>query len=247
MPRAPLFLLAALGVGGVAHAATFTGVVFEDANYGGGAGRSQAASGGTGLAGVTVELYRQSNNAFIQSTVTGAGGTYSLTSGDTSAQMRVRVVNGSVRSSRTGGRLHHLRARADLSHRGQRSPALVRRDQSRGRREPAAERCHVQHRQRSGSTFPADVCRSPSPRPPAANGSTIANIDFGFNFDTVVNTRDVSSCGATTLELSLPGIVAPVHHQFGRFGGEGALAQSGSGQIDGATTACRRASSRAFS
>src|SRR5688572_31766224 len=103
MPKAPLLLLAAVCVSGAAHAATFTGRVFEDANYGGGAGRSQAASGGTGLAGVTVELYRVTGNAFVQSVTTDATGFYSLTSGNTSAAVRVRVVNGTVRSARAGG------------------------------------------------------------------------------------------------------------------------------------------------
>ena len=84
----------------VAQAATFTGTVFEDANYGGGAGRSLAASGGTGLAGVRVELYRVSDGQLMDTDDTIAGGTYSLSSGNTAAQMRVRVVNGSVRSAR---------------------------------------------------------------------------------------------------------------------------------------------------
>ena len=95
--------LITLGVSGLVHAATFNGTVFEDANYGGGAGRSLAASGGVGIAGVRVELYNVATGALVASANTGAGGTYSLTSGDTSAQMRVRVVNGSVRSARIGG------------------------------------------------------------------------------------------------------------------------------------------------
>ncbi len=113
--------LITLGVSGLAHAATFNGTVFEDVNYGGGAGRSLAASSGVGIAGVRVELYNVGTGALVASVNTGVGGTYSLTSGNTSAQMRVRVVNGTVRSSRTGGAgLHHLRSRADLPHRGQR-------------------------------------------------------------------------------------------------------------------------------
>ncbi len=50
-----------------------------------------------------VELYRVSDGALIDTDNTNASGFYSLSSGDTSAQMRVRVVNGSVRSARTGG------------------------------------------------------------------------------------------------------------------------------------------------
>src|SRR3954465_11014837 len=87
----------------VTQAATFTGTVFEDANYGGGAGRSLAASGGTVLAGVTVELYRASNGNFVASTTTDVNGFYSLSNGTNNYQVRVRVVNGSVRSARTGG------------------------------------------------------------------------------------------------------------------------------------------------
>jgi len=70
---------------GLASAATFTGTVFEDANYGGGAGRSLAASGGTGIANVRVELYRVSDGALIDTDDTIAGGTYSLSSGNTNA------------------------------------------------------------------------------------------------------------------------------------------------------------------
>src|SRR6188472_2545017 len=106
--RSPLPLVCmilAISVAGPAYAATYTGTVFEDVNYGGGAGRSRTASGGVPIANVTVELYRVSNGNFMTSTTTDVNGFYSLTStGNNAAQaMYVRVVNGSVRSSRTGG------------------------------------------------------------------------------------------------------------------------------------------------
>ena len=64
---------------GVAHAATFTGTVFEDANYGGGAGRTRVASGGAVLPDVTVELYRVvTGGIFIATTTTNASGVYSF-------------------------------------------------------------------------------------------------------------------------------------------------------------------------
>src|SRR3982751_2273882 len=72
---------------GTAHAATFTGIVFEDVNYGGGAGRTRIASGGTVLPNVTVELYRVDNGNFIATTTTNASGVYSLTSGNTTQPM----------------------------------------------------------------------------------------------------------------------------------------------------------------
>src|SRR3982751_5161934 len=90
-------LLAAL-CASQALAASFTGTVFEDANYGGGAGRARLASGGTVLPNVVVELYRLSDGAYIASATTNASGVYTLSSGATAAAMRVRVVNGSVRS-----------------------------------------------------------------------------------------------------------------------------------------------------
>src|SRR4051812_45548825 len=86
--------------GGTAQAGTFTGTVYEDANYGGGAGRSMAASGGVGIAGVTVELYRASNGNFITSGLTNSSGVYSLSSGGDDNQRAGRAVNGAARSTR---------------------------------------------------------------------------------------------------------------------------------------------------
>src|SRR5262245_4783405 len=103
-------LLQRAALGGVAlafaaqvGAATVAGTVFEDRNYGGGAGRSLLASGGQALANVRVELYRQSNGAFITSGTTDAAGQYSLSSGNNNNVVIVRVVNGTVRSARTSG------------------------------------------------------------------------------------------------------------------------------------------------
>src|SRR4249920_3332561 len=95
-----------IGLGArLAHAATYTGTVFEDVNFGGGAGRSLSTSAGVPLANVTVELYRVSNGNLIATGTTNGSGVYSLTSTGTNAAqpMYVRVVNGTVRSSRTGG------------------------------------------------------------------------------------------------------------------------------------------------
>src|SRR5918995_4506397 len=99
-------LWTALVFAGQVSAATITGTVFEDRNYGGGAGRSLLASGGQPLAGVRVELYRQSTGAFIDSDTTDAAGQFSLSSGANAAAATVhivRVVNGTVRSARTAG------------------------------------------------------------------------------------------------------------------------------------------------
>src|SRR5205807_2346130 len=77
-----------------------SGKIFEDVNYGGGAGRSFASSGGSGRANARVELYDAAGN-FITSTLTDASGNYIL-SGAAGQTYTVRVVNSSVTSSRPG-------------------------------------------------------------------------------------------------------------------------------------------------
>ena len=52
-----------------------TGTVFEDVNYGGGAGRSRATSAGPAVAGARVELYDASGN-YLGAAVTNAAGVY---------------------------------------------------------------------------------------------------------------------------------------------------------------------------
>ena len=77
-----------------------TGRVFEDVNYGGGAGRSFAAASGVGLANARVELYDTAGN-FIIATTTDATGNYTL-AGAAGHNYLVRVVNSTVPSSRPG-------------------------------------------------------------------------------------------------------------------------------------------------
>src|SRR5262245_52527368 len=84
-----------------ALAATISGTVFEDANYGGGAGRSLAASGGVGIDNARVEIYN-SSGTLLTTIMTSANGQWSYTYGN-SAERRIRVVNGTVHSERTGG------------------------------------------------------------------------------------------------------------------------------------------------
>jgi uncharacterized repeat protein (TIGR01451 family) len=81
--------------------AVISGTVFEDLNYGGGAGRSLAASSGVVRSGVRVELYT-SAGVFQSATLTNASGQYTFTV-TASTTYTVRVVNQFVTSSRTGG------------------------------------------------------------------------------------------------------------------------------------------------
>jgi hypothetical protein len=72
---------------------------------------------------------------------------------------------------------------------------------------------------------------------PAASNSAIDNVDFGFNFDTIVNTRDAASCtpgGTNATFYPCQGSLRQFIINANALGGEGSLAQAGSGQIDGA-------------
>ena len=77
-----------------------SGTVFEDKNYGGGAGRSLAASSGIARSGARVELYDASGN-FVSTTTTNVSGVYTFCN-LTPGNYTVRVVNGTVTSSRGG-------------------------------------------------------------------------------------------------------------------------------------------------
>ena len=59
-------------------AARITGTVFEDVNYGGGAGRSRAAAGGVGRPGARVELYAAAGAFLWPPPTTGPTGVYTL-------------------------------------------------------------------------------------------------------------------------------------------------------------------------
>jgi len=232
-------LLLTLCVCGPAGAATFTGTVFEDANYGGGAGRSLAASGGTPLAGVTVELYRVSNGNWVATATTNASGVYSLSSGAANYQVRVRVVNGSVRSARSGGStcttcvpVQTFRTENAVSgtvvnvtdHVGGETPALSDAVVNTGTSNYSTLAV-------AGSTTPQSITTAT----PAANGTVINGLDFGFNFDTVANTRDATACGATNASFPCQGSLRQFVINSNALGGEGSLAQSGSGQLEGSS------------
>ena len=222
----------------VAQAATFTGTVFEDANYGGGAGRSLAASGGTGLAGVRVELYRVSDGQLMDTDDTIAGGTYSLSSGNTAAQMRVRVVNGSVRSARAGGAACTTCVAVQTYRTTATTGAAVPVTNLVGGESPAVSDAIINGGSGSYGSLSAGgrVPQSITTASPAANNSTITGIDFGFNFDTVVNIRDVTACNATNSSYPCQGSLRQFIINSNALGGEAGLAQSGSGTLDGSTS-----------
>lgn len=230
---------AALAFAGQVGAATITGTVFEDRNYGGGAGRSLLTSGGQPIPGVRVELYRQSNGNFVDSTTTDANGLYSLSSGNNANVVIVRVVNGSVRSVRTGGSscttcVPVQTYRTDAS---SGSPSAV--TNKVGGESPALSDAAQSTGNYSNLNTPSQAAQSITTVAPATSGATISGVDFGFNFDTVVNTRDASSCAASgsgNTFYPCQGNLRQFIINSNALGSEGSLTQAGSGQLDGSTS-----------
>jgi parallel beta-helix repeat protein len=227
-------LFAMLG-GGLAHGATYTGVVFEDINYGGGAGRSLTLSGGVPLANVRVELYRVSNGNFMAATTTNGSGVYTLTStgGNSTQPMYVRVVNGTVRSSRllpvctTCVPVQTFRTTAT-------SGAAVDVTNRVGGEAPGFSDAYAYQGPGGYGSLTAGgrVVQSVT----QTTGASISGIDFGFNFSTIVNTRDIAACDPTNSSYPCQGSLRQFLINANALGGKGSLAQAGSGQIDGGTS-----------
>jgi hypothetical protein len=219
-------------------AATFTGVIFEDVNYGGGAGRTRLASGGTMLPNVVVELYRVSNGALVDTDTTNASGVYTLDSGGTGVPMRVRVVNGSVRSARSGGAACTTCVPVQTFRTDATTGTVVDVTDRVGGEVPGSSDSIVNPGNANYSTLATGglVPQSITTADPATPGTAMTGIDFGFNFDTIVNTRDVTACGATSSSYPCQGSLRQFVINANALGGEGSLAQSGGGQIDGSAT-----------
>jgi hypothetical protein len=236
---AALGLLLALVVA-PAWAATIRGTVFEDRNYGGGAGRDLASAGGqpAGIAGVRVELYN--GNTFVTATTTDADGRYSFNySGNT--PRTVRVVNGTLRSERAGGAacttcvaVQTFRTTGSgnsalpVTNRvGGENPALV----------DAAS--NTSSATLASLTTATQTAQSIATFDPLTNASIVDGADFGFSFSAITSTRDAASCapgGSGSTSYPCQGTLRQFIVNANALGDEGGLVQAGSGLIDGATT-----------
>ncbi|HEX8425182.1 right-handed parallel beta-helix repeat-containing protein [Hymenobacter sp.] len=178
-----------------------SGRVFDDVNYGGGRGRNYATAeasalnsgvpagvsgSATGSAGVRVELY-DSNGALVATTTSGADGLYGFSNiiSSNRTSYTLRVVNSTVRSARNEQASGVLpvqtfrvdNGRADLERVGGEAPEKV---------DAAANPGNQTLTELTqGSNTPqsiAVIIFGPSGRE--------TGVDFGFNFSTIVNTRD---------------------------------------------------------
>ncbi|WP_378185444.1 right-handed parallel beta-helix repeat-containing protein [Aquimarina sp. W85] len=161
-----------------------TGNVFEDTNYGGGIGRDRATASGTPVVGATLELYNNLNT-LEQTVTTNASGNYTF-GGMTNGDYKIRVVNSTVRSNRGGGAACTACFPVQTFRRNYGSGSYTDITQEIGGANPS---------QQDGGTGSITGAQTVSTITVADEG--IIDIDFGFNFNTIVNTN---SAGQGSLE-----------------------------------------------
>jgi hypothetical protein len=179
-----------------ANAGTITGTVFEDVNYGGGVGRPlSTATNSASTSGLvaaitrpraTVELYNAAGT-LAGTTTTNGNGLYTF-QGVVAGTYTVRVVSSTVTSARTGGTTSAGLAAAGLL------PVVTYQngtiDQV-GGPNPALPDAPANT---TGSllallTTTAQAVEAQS-TVTVSGSATTSNVDFGFNFDLVVNTKN---------------------------------------------------------
>ncbi|KAA9338300.1 T9SS type A sorting domain-containing protein [Hymenobacter busanensis] len=176
----------------VENSTTISGIIFDDVNYGGGAGRDFAAANtaaqasgfannAIGRSGATVELYDTESGAIVNTISSGTNGAYTfplVLSGNYS----VRVVNStvtSVRNSAASGVVPvQTYVKGVTNYVGGVDPT----------KEDAAANSGSQllSALTAGNKLPQSISTVSIPTVVAA----ATNVNFGFNFDAVVNTND---------------------------------------------------------
>ncbi len=163
---------------------TLSGTVFEDVNYGGGAGRNRTTAGGVVRPNARVELFDVAGN-FLRFTNTDASGNYTFVP-SVGTTNTVRVANSSVTSSRPNAAAGLLPVQT------------FRTDASSGAAVDVTDRVggEVPHKvdAGNGSTTLAALSNATTCAQSVATvkigSNSLAGVDFGFNFDTIVNTND---------------------------------------------------------
>lgn len=168
-----------IGVSTRSAISPINGTVFEDVNYGGGAGRPRTATGASVRSGARVELYSPTG-AFLSATTTNAAGQYSFAAPASLGNYIVRVVNSTVTSSRTG---YTTALSAVQTYNGEADNV--------GGEDPSKTDApqNITNLNISALNTPLTIAQSQGIATVAV-GATAAVVDFGFNFSTVVNTND---------------------------------------------------------
>ncbi|WP_188812327.1 T9SS type A sorting domain-containing protein [Hymenobacter cavernae] len=176
---------------------TISGRVFDDVNYGGGAGRNYtaaatAASSFTlGRANAVVELY-DANGAFVATTITPAGGVYTFNLANQPAgSYTVRVVNRSVTSARTATGITGTTTSVLLPVQTYANGAI----NKVGGEVPSKTDAPAN----TGTQTLADIINGTTTTAQSITGitipststttATVTGVDFGFNFDVISSTN----------------------------------------------------------
>lgn len=165
------------------------GTIFEDANYGGGEGRSLIASTGSPIVNARVELYDNLGN-YLNFTTTNVAGSYTF--GPLANNIyQVRVVNQSVSSSRPGWvvTLFPVQTfRTDVSLAGVVSPITDRV----GGEIPSEQDAPANTTNNTIAALNAAVNNEVQSITTVdlTAGIAATDVDFGFNFDLIVNTNN---------------------------------------------------------
>ncbi|MBB6017184.1 beta strand repeat-containing protein [Deinococcus radiopugnans] len=193
-----------------------SGNVYEDYNYGGGAGRIYNAAEGMSLRpSVRVELYNNAG-AFIDAKLTDASGGYTFAN-QLPGDYKVRVVNSFVTSSRAGA----CAPAANVS-----TPPA-------GCMQLPVQTYVSGNTAQVGGAFPksTDPALSTGTLPVGAQSvasvtvgsSNVANVDFGYNFSTVVNTGDAATPGQGSLRQFIVNANALANNTLAQSGNRGAV------------------------
>ncbi len=163
-------------------AANITGTVFEDVNYSGGAGRPLTTPNTSPRSGARVELY--DNSGFKAATTTNINGVYNfgytnVSGGIVPGNYTVRVVNNTVTSSRSGYVSTLLPVQTF------RTNGLT---NNIGTADPHRVGGEIPQQIADAGNSSLIGAQSISPITVGLAGAT--GVDFGFNFDTIVNTNN---------------------------------------------------------
>ncbi len=154
-----------------------TGIVFEDINYGGGAGRNRATAAGVPIPNARVELY-DGGGSLVDNTTTNAAGRY-VFAGMANGSYTIRVVNNTVRSTRAGGSTCTSCIPVQTFKTDYIASFVVEDTNSVGGEDPSGQ-----------DPGPGTLNNAQTISSFTILNEGVAGMDFGFNFNTIVNTNE---------------------------------------------------------
>ncbi|MGB5553698.1 MAG: right-handed parallel beta-helix repeat-containing protein, partial [Flavobacteriaceae bacterium] len=155
------------------------GSVFEDVNYPGGVGRDRVTASGLAVQGATVEIFDSSGN-FVQRTTTDVNGRYSF-GGIPDGTFSIKAVNSTIRSNRGGGLNCSACYPVQTFRSYENALTIVGVTNEVGGANPSAFQ----------DVALGVLANAQSVSTVTLAGNGVVGIDFGFNFNTIVNTNDV--------------------------------------------------------